>query len=182
MTKEIISQKKKVTPSYQKKPTSTNKCFKCGWQFVFGHQKECPAIGKTCYNCGKQNHLSNVCFAPKVQQSAHKNVRHINNDCYEDSDSENESNTKDIFGINSINGTTKATILINNVPVKMVIDSGASINIIDQNAYNAITRTSKIVLKKSNEIFPYGIQKPLNMIGYFDATIENKHRVIFTKI
>ena len=38
-----------------------NLCFKCGSGFVPGHLKHCPAIGRTCYSCGKLNHLAIVC-------------------------------------------------------------------------------------------------------------------------
>ena len=44
------------------KPQNTQKsCYKCGEKYQKGHKDICKAQGKTCYNCVKMNHLSNVC-------------------------------------------------------------------------------------------------------------------------
>ena len=36
-------------------------CFRCGGTFDKGHLENCKAKGKSCFNCGRQNHFSKVC-------------------------------------------------------------------------------------------------------------------------
>ena len=63
-------------------------CFKYGGTFSSDHQKSCVAIGRVCYNCGKMNHLSNVCRSSKPTDTArNRQVRNINDN---NSDSEND--------------------------------------------------------------------------------------------
>ena len=41
------------------------KCLNCG---ETAHDRnDCPAIGKTCHNCGKKNHISRTCLAPRYE-------------------------------------------------------------------------------------------------------------------
>ena len=59
--------------------------------FPPGHLKVCSAIGRSCYTCGKKNHLAKVCRSEK--QGYHKkkvNVRNIQENCSETSDSDAE--------------------------------------------------------------------------------------------
>ena len=63
-------QRDKRKNSYQNKNfQSNNKCRHCGDNFHQGHLKVCKANGKVCYNCGKKNNLSNVCFLKKSTNS-----------------------------------------------------------------------------------------------------------------
>ena len=60
----------RINHQKQKPPRSqveqqTKSCYKCGGTFDEKHVKICPAIGRTCYNCGKTNHLSKVCRSGK---------------------------------------------------------------------------------------------------------------------
>ena len=68
-----------------------------------------------------------------------------------------------------------AIIHINSVPVQMIIDSGASTNIIDETAYQQICQQEKIAITKSTiKIMAYGSDKPLPAMGQFRATMESK--------
>lgn len=62
-------------PTKQKKEQKrVNKlCYRCGDKFVENHQQSCRAIGKTCYNCNRKNHLSSCCRSKqKVTQRANQ--------------------------------------------------------------------------------------------------------------
>ena len=55
----------------------------------------------------------------------------------------------------------------------------ASIDVIDKNTFEKITERIEMVFKRSKtKVFPYGGNKPLNMIGYFSGTIESKGSIV----
>ena len=43
--------------------------YKCGEKYQKGNKDNCKVIGKTCCNCGKMNHLSNICRLKRKQVS-----------------------------------------------------------------------------------------------------------------
>lgn len=62
--------RKKISKRNLVKPQNTEKfCYKLGEKYQKGQHNKCKAIGKTCYNCGKTNHLSNVCRSKQKQVS-----------------------------------------------------------------------------------------------------------------
>ena len=68
----------------------SRKCYKCGEKFEKGHLEKCTAIGRTCYNCGKLNHLSAVC---KSRKTPRKNIQYLQ-------ENENESSSdEDVYSI-----------------------------------------------------------------------------------
>ena len=61
--------RKKISKRNLVKPQNTEKfCYKLGEKYQKGQHNKCKAIGKTCYNCGKTNHLSNVCRSKRKQE------------------------------------------------------------------------------------------------------------------
>lgn len=77
----------------------------------------------------------------------------------------------------SSSNTPNTTVIINSVPIQMIIDSGASTNIIDQSDYEKICKQHKLDIKKSaTNIMAYGSDKPLPAVGKFTATLEAKTR------
>ena len=71
--------------------------------------------------------------------------------------------------------TPKARIKVNNVDVQMVVDTGASIDIIDQPDFEALQKSARIALQKSKtRIFAYRAANDLNVLGKFEATLESK--------
>ena len=47
-----------VSRSFKSNYSRTEKCHNCGFQHP---AKQCPAVGKTCFSCGRRNHFSNRC-------------------------------------------------------------------------------------------------------------------------
>ena len=167
-------------PRLQNRKSNKN-CFKCGGEFNKDHQKVCPAIGRVCYHCGKQNHLSKVCRSrknpPKVQ-----NLQE---------DSENSSDSENCFSLNNVQKvhinstsrpsthTNKTEVKLHGVSIQMIIDTGSSIDVIDKSTFNRINKHKKIYLKRSTtKVFSYGSEKPLRMLGMFQTTIENQDRIV----
>jgi hypothetical protein len=70
--------------------------------------------------------------------------------------------------------------MIANVPLQVLIDSGASINVIDEKAYHAITKSpqnNQLSLRHtSTKIYSYGGTSPLPVLGTFYTRVESKTR------
>jgi hypothetical protein len=68
------------------------------------------------------------------------------------------------------------TVKINNSNVDFLIDTGSSINILDENTFKKIG--SKPKLSHSNKrVFAYGSDKTLELIEKFQATIETDSKI-----
>ena len=52
-------------PSFQSGRSKTRECWFCGRMYEFGDKKNCPAYGRTCGTCGKNNHFSSKCRSGK---------------------------------------------------------------------------------------------------------------------
>ena len=55
---------------------SQRKCRNCGLNHSFKSRDSCPAFGKTCSNCHKWNHWSNVCQSSKHESNDNTGLRH----------------------------------------------------------------------------------------------------------
>ena len=120
-----------------------NKCFKCGEKYFKGHLKSCKAVGNKCYSCGKENHLANMCRNRNSNRQKYFNNKNESHNLQEES-SENSSSSEveddEVLltmemPINKIQSNSKlrhAFVMIENVKTKMIIDTGCSIDIIQE--------------------------------------------------
>ena len=68
---------KQVTPFTPKNGNKKSKdCYRCGG--IYSKDHKCPAMGRKCYNCGRENHLSKVCREKSTTKSTSKNRQKIN--------------------------------------------------------------------------------------------------------
>ena len=51
------------------------RCRYCGLTGVHKPERNCPAFGKTCYNCQCRNHFSSVCKKLLTQKDENKTVK-----------------------------------------------------------------------------------------------------------
>ena len=51
-----------MSKTFKSNYTRTVKCHNIGFQHP---AKQCPALGKTCFSCGKRNHFANLCKKPR---------------------------------------------------------------------------------------------------------------------
>ena len=58
------------------------------------------------------------------------------------------------------------SVMISEIPVDMIIDTGASINILDETTYRKLNYSGKITLQPSTkQLFVYGSKSQLHIIG-----------------
>ena len=72
----------------------------------------------------------------------------------------------------------KKRIKISNVSVDKVVDTGASIDVMDKPNIAALQQSAYIQLQRSkSHIFAYGANNDLNVLGKFEATFESKAKI-----
>ena len=138
--------KRKIKPTKEQpeKPTKFKKvdCNRCGAP-NWSRQHKCPARGKKCAKCGKLGHFAKCC-------RTNKRVNHI---MEEETSSANEDDwtpktihsvKQKIHSTRSINSNGPdfftITALVNNRPIKFIIDSGSPVTLIPKSLFNNITQ------------------------------------------
>ena len=68
------------------------------------------------------------------------------------------------------------SILINNVNDEMMIDTGASVNVMDEETYDKIHKPT-LLRHRGPRFMPYGGGTSLNVLGVCDVTLESKSAI-----
>ena len=72
--------------------------------------------------------------------------------------------------------TPQVDIKVQNTMIKFLIDSGVTVNLIDEEAWSKIQKHNKSIMlqKSTSRIYPYGSDKPVELKGQFTTTLESK--------
>ena len=150
------------TGSHKEKTTEgQNKCFNCG--FLWPRKNGiCPAKGRICNKCGKMTHFAKVCLSKQSQlhdksraheqpQPQHKykpnsHIHHVvSSEPHQKSDS---SSGEYLYTLGDTTMTTvpKVDVKLNGITISMIIDTGASTDIIDEKEFTKVNQTSNLEL------------------------------------
>ena len=145
-------------------------CLYCGGEYP--HKQTCPAKGKTCNYCKKRDHFKKMCF--KLKKKEQQAVQTLSEGAYsfeataggyeQNSDSSDDEYSNSIRttkdeAVSAIKGKLpEVTLKANNIDTHMLIDTGASVNIMDENTYKLIG-SPKLQKKQKSNLFPYGGEK-----------------------
>ena len=156
------------------------RCYRCGRQ---GHQakdKNCPAHNQTCRRCSKTGHFASQCRTkstttkPKQHTPAErpsKGKRRVN--VVENNDAEDDDFAFMIGTVDQTEGTV--SIRVGGAELcKVLIDSGATCNLIDRATWNELKEKhikchSERTTKK---IYSYASKSALQTVGKFTAFVE----------
>ncbi|XP_060556789.1 uncharacterized protein K02A2.6-like [Ruditapes philippinarum] len=150
-------------------------CRYCGYEYPHKSGK-CPASGKTCTFCSKKNHFEAVCLSKKRDNNF---TYKLNDSSQSESDKDKESEDEnEIYGL-SVNSMQlqrpRLKVHINGCKIKALIDTGSSINVIDENTYSKLQ--NKVHLKRAHtKVYAYGASK-VTLLGKFQAQIESKNKI-----
>ena len=159
----------------------------------------CPAKGQTCNKCGKMNHFAKVCLSKQSKshdksraheqpQPQHKNRPNshihqvISSEPHQKSDS---SSDEYLYTLGDTANTTvpKVDVKLNGITISMIIDTGASTDIIDEKDFAIVNQTNNLELQPSTRcIFAYGADSQLIVVGQFVISIEADMKSVQTMI
>ena len=169
--------------------TVANMCRNCGGEWPHTNNP-CPAKNKECRKCKKLNHFARVCRSgpkespgqstAKLSQSRGDNVRPVNTSDLKETSSES-SDSEYCYAVNTKQSKSPITKLtINNQKVTFTVDTGSTINIIDENTFNTL---GHINLKKTNiKAYPFNSTESVKMKGKFQTLVESRKRITVATI
>ena len=155
-------------------------CLNCGGPSP--HLNTCPAKGKECHNCGKMNHFAKYCRGKpkkghKSGQSRSQNFSRSRQRTQVKQLVHAQSDTDDeyLYPVRDSKTTRPhATIKVLGHSFDILIDTGASINVIDHGTF--LRMKDAHLLETRAKAFPYSSSKPVTFKGKFQAVIETKKR------
>ena len=160
--------------------TKPKSCQNCGGPTP--HQNACPAQGKECHKCGKMNHFAKFCRGKpgkgrKSGQSRTQNFSRSGQHTQVKQLVPSQSDTDDEY-LYPVRGNKNprphATIKVLGHSFDILIDTGASINVIDQETF--LRMKDAHLLETRAKAFPYNSSKPVTFKGKFQAVVETKKR------
>ena len=131
-TDKTDQDKLKRRPENQKNKQRDNRCGQCGapnWT----RQHICPAKMAECRNCKRRGHYEKLCRSTKRVQYIEKTTSSAEEDKWDYNRIQrinDKEQKKDFYN---------ATLLVNNVPIKFIIDSGSPVTLIPECLFNEIT-------------------------------------------
>ena len=156
-------------------------CYCCGNTGHRAKDVRCPANGKTCRSCNKVGHFASVCrsrpkpanyTSPPQNQALQVNEQN-NVTSYSDDDDEC------IFRVQQFPNLPTTNINVDGLSVPVVIDSGATVNIVDIDTYYKLRTLRKVEIMPSNiRLFTYGSTIPLNILGTITVKVERNGKQI----
>ena len=173
------------------KPTK-KKCYFCGFKYPHDN-RPCPAKSCICNQCGIKGHFAKVCRSrdksrkkpftstDDKRQGRRDQKKQGKQQANAVETSQNESDQESleedyVYTISKeIKGKAHTTIKINGQDVLFLVDTGATVDIIDSVTYEKLKKKGSLQ-RSSTKIYAYGFQTPLPLKGQFQATLESKKR------
>lgn len=75
------------------------------------------------------------------------------------------------FSVSEGKNNANIRLQIEGNQLQFLIDSGASVNVIDKKTFDQINTSKKILQKSNAKVFPYGSNTPLKIIGKVDLNL-----------
>lgn len=150
------------------------KCFACGYMGHTYRDQKCPARGKECERCHFKGHFK-ACCKTKLKENTGKVNR------VDTLQNKSDSNDDYVFTVNEMGRSSgKVDVTLGGVKLQMIIDSGASCNVVDKQLWEKLKlQKIKCQSKKCEKIlYGYGNSNPLKTIGTFVAEICTRDRQI----
>lgn len=154
---DMVSSIKKNT--FQTNGYKQDSCKNCGYTHP---RNKCPAFNKTCAKCQRKNHFARMCGqnskeksqlerylnwknGPKSKSRKMEKVNQVEEEVEEDTDNNDKKSDDDfidsLFSIDTVNKNDlpRIDIMIFDRKINMQVDTGASINVIDEKTFNSLS-------------------------------------------
>ena len=162
-------------PSGGSQETKVRGCFRCNYTDHMARDPNCPARSKKCNACGEIGHFE-VCCKTKERKPLTRDDEGRNNtrsrayQLSEDSAPGQQDYYAFTVGVGQPTSGSEVDLKVGGVTLPAVlIDSGASCNVIDQATWEVLKKKSvQCESKKSSKnLFAYGQEDPIEVIGTF---------------
>ncbi|PIK51998.1 hypothetical protein BSL78_11110 [Apostichopus japonicus] len=166
----------------QQKNSKSQICRNCGDKYPHTDHP-CPAQGKTCLFCKKQNHFAKVCKT-KLKQQAEVNLVEQTTQHSQPSlqAAQGESNNEDyLFAIgpsDESNQLLKVSVIINDVKTTAVIDTGTSVNIMSRETLNTICTEQSPLEPTGKQVYAFGANSPIEVLGKISLLVRHKAQML----
>ena len=166
-------------PSKQSTQSNSNTCRQC--ESIWPHcTKLCPAKGQSCNKCGIPNHFAKMCRTKVItqtqstQSSTQEGVKQVSSELPA-AEPESSSDDEYLYALNHRSSIPQVTVHINEISVDMIVDTGASIDILDEDTYTRVNHNNTFTLQLSTKrLFAYGSTSQLNILRCFTTNITVK--------
>ena len=164
---------------------SETQCSGCGSTEHEYRSKDCPALNKECHFCKKMHHFQHQCGIKKRQE---RPTRNFNTNSLQKSEGatngttnqlkvevgETESHSQYLFAVDS-GIKSDVTIQVDGQPTNFMVDSGATVNVVDRDTYRRLQQKCYLKLHPTSaKIYPYGSSVHLPLDGVIYSNIEFK--------
>ena len=140
-----------------RKSDESSKCRNCGG--AYPHNDSCPARNKKCTSCGKLNHFAKVCRT--VPPGSVKRMTE-----------EDDTDEEDYVYAVGEKKQPMCRLEIDGEYVELMLDSGASVNLVDEVTYQRIYKgKAKTLAQAKRRIFSYGSLTPVPLLGTIHAKL-----------
>ena len=129
-----------------------------------------------CDKCHKVGHFAKCCKS----KSTFTKRNHVNKVQKENLQSDNSDDYLFMTCKSNRKERPMSKIKIYDITIEMLVDPGATVNVIDLNVYNTFKNRPKLK-QCSEDMFAYGNSK-LNVLGYFSSHIESNERFMVAEI
>ncbi len=194
-------------PDFKPQAKSNNNCFNCGGQYPHTRGPEsCPAYGTECGACHKFNHFARVCRSssrgqddrkPKsmpwwqkrrgkgpADQQQDQRSKQKSTAALRQESSDDDDGFVFTVGLGHVADTDaddtrpQVSVIIGNSKTSMLLDTGSSVNLVDQRQFDILSANNKLSLTKGGtKIYAYGSETPINIMGKFETTVETKNKI-----
>ena len=169
----LASHKDTGRPRTETGRQKTRPCFRCGG---FHSPATCRCKDWDCNKCKKRGHIAKVCMSAKKQDYKRRSAS--KNHCISTTDTEEEL-TYDMF---STGGGEEDAIIINihlnQVPVEMELDTGASRSVINRNTYQDIIAVSQVPIVKSSAKLKTYMGEYIPVLGTIDVIVKYREKEV----
>ena len=79
-----------------------------------------------------------------------------------------------VYSINASSKQPETITRIANIPVKVILDTGSSVNLLNKSIFNKIQQQNPDIKLETSpyRVFPYGADKPVELLEQFTAKIK----------
>ena len=150
------------------------KCMHCGGPFPHdGGRDACPASGVKCNACSKTGHFAKCCLSKPKQPPRRHNVREISQ--VEKPAYLSDTDEEFVYAINAQNKQPETITKIANIPVKVILDTGSSVNLLNNSIFKKIQQQNPAIKLETSpyRVFPYRADKQIELLGQCTAEIKS---------